>query len=560
MISRYNLSNKQEFCAGEWEEGCKSGSLNEIRCRERRKKRRCQSIIFLPMTFIRRYTALTFPDYLPTLRSFDTTSSISTLLKACTTTSTLEQVHARIIRKGLHQDHFIISQFLTLCNSLSNFSYTTSVFNGVSSPSTVLWNTYIKGYSENYSVSLTVSLFIRMKRSDAVPDKFTYPSLIKACSKVCGVKEGVAFHGSAVRCGVGGDVFVMTSLIDLYGKCGEILCARKVFDEMGERNVVSWTAMIAGYASFSDLVEARKLFDEMPEKNAVSWNAIISGYVKCGDLRSARKMFDEMPHRNRDVVAWSALISGNVKPDEFIMVSLMSACSQMGSLELAKWVDDYVRKSSIDVHRAHVIAALIDMNAKCGSMDRATKLFEEMPKRDLISYCSMMQGLSIHGCGPQAVSLFSRMLNEGLTPDDVAFTVILTACSRAGLVDEGCYYFESMKTDYSIVPSPDHYACMVDLLGRAGRLKEAYELLKSMPVEPHAGAWGALLGACKLHCDIELGEVVADQLFELEPQNAGNYVLLSNIYAAAEQWLDVSLLRNKMRERGIRKIPGCSWI
>ncbi|KAL6336657.1 hypothetical protein AAG906_035971 [Vitis piasezkii] len=561
------------------------------------------------MTFIRRYTALTFPDYLPTLRSFDTTSSISTLLKACTTTSTLEQVHARIIRKGLHQDHFLISQFLTLCNSLSNFSYTTSVFNGVSSPSTVLWNTYIKGYSENYSVSLTVSLFIRMKRSDAVPDKFTYPSLIKACSKVCGVKEGVAFHGSAVRCGVGGDVFVMTSLIDLYGKCGEILCARKVFDEMGERNVVSWTAMIAGYASFSDLVEARKLFDEMPEKNAVSWNAIISGYVKCGDLRSARKMFDEMPHRNvvsfttmidgyaksgdmasarfvfeeapeRDVVAWSALISGyvqngqpneavkiflemcsrNVKPDEFIMVSLMSACSQMGSLELAKWVDDYVRKSSIDVHRAHVIAALIDMNAKCGSMDRATKLFEEMPKRDLISYCSMMQGLSIHGCGPQAVSLFSRMLNEGLTPDDVAFTVILTACSRAGLVDEGCYYFESMKTDYSIVPSPDHYACMVDLLGRAGRLKEAYELLKSMPVEPHAGAWGALLGACKLHCDIELGEVVADQLFELEPQNAGNYVLLSNIYASAEQWLDVSLLRNKMRERGIRKIPGCSWI
>ncbi|RVX11905.1 putative pentatricopeptide repeat-containing protein [Vitis vinifera] len=339
------------------------------------------------------------------------------------------------------------------------------------------------------------------------------------------VKEGVAFHGSAVRCGVG-------------------------------EECVSWTAMIAGYASFSDLVEARKLFDEMPEKNAVSWNAIISGYVKCGDLRSARKMFDEMPHRNvvsfttmidgyaksgdmasarfvfeeapeRDVVAWSALISGyvqngqpneavkiflemcsrNVKPDEFIMVSLMSACSQMGSLELAKWVDDYVRKSSIDVHRAHVIAALIDMNAKCGSMDRATK-----------------------------------MLNEGLTPDDVAFTVILTACSRAGLVDEGCYYFESMKTDYSIVPSPDHYACMVDLLGRAGRLKEAYELLKSMPVEPHAGAWGALLGACKLHCDIELGEVVADQLFELEPQNAGNYVLLSNIYAAAEQWLDDILL------------------
>lgn len=448
-----------------------------------------------------------------------------------------------------------------------------------------------------------------MKRSDAVPDKFTYPSLIKACSKECALKEGVAFHGSALRCGVGGDVFVLTSLIDFYGKCEEILCARKIFDEMFFKNVVSWTAMIVGYASFGDLVEARKLFDEMPRKNQVSWNAIISGYVKCGDLRSAKNMFDEMPRRNvvsfttmidgyaksgdmasarfifeqapeKDIVAWSALISGyvqnsqpdeavkifvemcsrNVKPDEYIIVSLMSACSQMGSLELSQWVDDYVSKSSIDFRRAHVIAALIDMHVKCGSLDRAAKLFEEMPKRDVISYCTMMQGLSIHGYGAQAVGLFSRMLNEGLTPDDVAFTVILTACSHAGLVEEGCHYFESMRTDYSIIPSPDHYACMVDLLGRAGRLKEAYELLKSMPVVPHAGVWGALLGACKLHCNIELGEMVSAQLFELEPQNAGSYVLLSNIYAAAEQWLHVSLLRNKMKERGIRKKPGCSWI
>ncbi|KAK9289721.1 hypothetical protein L1049_007880 [Liquidambar formosana] len=200
------------------------------------------------------------------------------------------------------------------------------------------------------------------------------------------------------------------------------------------------------------------------------------------------------------------------------------------------------------------------MNAKCGNMERATKLFEEMPKRDIISYCSMIQGLSIHGHGAQAVGLFARMLNEGLTPDDVAFTVILIACSRAGLVEEGCHYFDCMRHQYSIVPSPDHYACMVDLLGRSGRLKAAYELIKSMPVEPHACAWGALLGACKLHCDIELGELVAGRLFELEPQNAGNYVLLSNIYAAADRWLDVSLVRYKMKERGIRKIPGCSWI
>ncbi|KAK3042817.1 hypothetical protein RJ639_001090 [Escallonia herrerae] len=193
-------------------------------------------------------------------------------------------------------------------------------------------------------------------------------------------------------------------------------------------------------------------------------------------------------------------------------------------------------------------------------MDRATMLFEEMPKRDLISYCSMIQGLSIHGRGAQAVGLFARMLNEEVAPDDVAFTVILTACSHAGLVKEGCHYFDAMINDYSIVPSPDHYACMVDVLGRSGKLKAAYELIKSMPVEPHTGAWGALLGACNLHGDIELGKEIADRLFELEPLNAGNYVALSNIYAAADRWVDVSSVRSKMSERGVRKVLGCSRI
>lgn len=448
-----------------------------------------------------------------------------------------------------------------------------------------------------------------MKREEGLPDRYTYPSLVKACSIACEVRLGRAIHGSALRCGVEGDPYVRTSLIDLYGKHGEIICARKVFDDMSDKNVVSWTAMVVGYVSVGDIAEAKRLFDEMPQRNVASWNAIIGGLVKLGDLKGARRMFDEMPKRNvvsyttmidgyakagdmvsakflfeqipdRDIVAWSALISGyvqngqpneavkvflemdsrDVKPDEFIMVSLMSACSQVGSLELAKWVDSYVSHSKIDLRQSHVAAARVDMNAKCGNMEWATKLFEEMPKKDLISYCSMIQGLSYHGHGNQAVGLFSRMLNEGLVPDEVAFTVILTACSHAGLLEEGWNYFESMKYEFSMVPSPDHYACMVDLLSRSGRLEAAYELLKSMPMEPHAGAWGALLGACKLHCDIVLGELIAARLLELEPHNGGNYVLLSNIYAAANRWLDVSLVREKMKERGVRKIPGRSWI
>lgn len=449
-----------------------------------------------------------------------------------------------------------------------------------------------------------------MKRSEVVlPDKYTYPSLIKSCSIRSKLREGVMIHGSAVRCGVVGDVYVRTSLIDFYGKCGDINCARQVFDGMFFRNVVSWTAMLVSYVNMGDLVEAKRLFDEMPNRNLGSWNAMVSGYAKLGDLTSARRLFDIMPERNVasftcmidgyakagdmatamclfeqapdiDIVAWSALISGyvqngqpyealkifhemesrNVKADEYVMVSLMSACSQVGSLEVAKRVDSYVNESSINLQAQHVAAALIDMNAKCGNMERAEKLFEEMPKRDLFSYSSMIHGLSMHGCGTQAVALFNRMLNEGPAPDGVAFTVILTACSRAGFVEEGCSYFDCMINKFSIVPSPDHYACMVDLLGRSGRLKAAYELIRSMPVESNPGAWGALLGACKLHFNIELGEEVASRLILLEPQNAGNYVLLSDIYAAADRWFDVSLVRCNMNERGVRKIPGCSWI
>ncbi|XP_057948799.1 putative pentatricopeptide repeat-containing protein At5g37570 [Malania oleifera] len=559
------------------------------------------------MTLLSRCTPS--PDKLLKAPSSCSLSFILALLRACKATRHLQQVHSRIVRKGLEQDHFIITHFICFCNSLRNLLYATTVFNRVLKPSLYLWNCLIKGQCDHSSAAATFTVFVRLKRSETAPDKFTFPSLIKACSNECAKREGMVVHGLTMRCGLDDDVFVRTSLIDFYGKCRGIECARKLFDGMHEKNEVSWTAMIVGYVNAGDVAEATKLFDEMPRRNIVSWNAMIGGFVKFGDLRSARRLFDEMPERNVvsftvmidgyakagdmasarllfeqspsvDIIAWSALISGyarngqpneavkiffemglrNVKPDEFIMVSLMSACSQVGDLELAKWVDSYLDRSSIDLHRAHVAAALVDMNAKCGNMERAAKLFEEMPRRDVISYCSMMQGLSMHGRGAEAVCLFARMLNEGLTPDDVAFTVVLTACSHAGLVEEGYFYFDTMISDYCIVPSPDHYACMVDLLGRSGRLEAAYELIKSMPVEPHAGAWGALLGACKLHGNIELAEVVAGRLFELEPHNASNYVLLSNIYAAADQWLDVSLLRDTMKERALRKIPGCSWI
>ncbi|XP_029122555.2 putative pentatricopeptide repeat-containing protein At5g37570 [Elaeis guineensis] len=537
--------------------------------------------------------------------------SVATLLSSCRTLRGLEQIHARIIRKGLEQHHLLATRFISLCDTLAAPAYATAAFARLAHPNLILWNALLAAHARHSAFSATLDVFNRLRRfSPLPPDAFTFPSLLRSCShEPASLTVGASVHAAVIRCGLEVDIFVCTALIDFYGKCREIEAARRVFDSMEHRNVVSWTAMVVGYLNSVDLDAARALFDEMPKRNVATWNAMIDGYVKSGDLLGARKLFDEMPERNaisftslingyakagdlasarllfeqskdRDVVSWSAMISGyaqnglpgealkifldmydrKIKPDEFVVVGLMSACSQLGSLTLAKWVDSYIAHCPIDVKRAHVLAALIDMNAKCGNMERASLLFESMQRRDLISYCSMMQGYSIHGAGAKAVDLFSRMLQEGILPDEVAFTVVLTACSHAGLVEEGYKYFELMKNHYIVVPSPDHYACVVDLLGRAGRLEEAYELIKSMPLEPHAGAWGALLGACRLHCNIELGEAVARRLFELEPQNAGNYVLLSNIYAAADRWAEVSKIRTIMRGRGIRKIPGCTWI
>ncbi|CAN4126415.1 unnamed protein product [Withania somnifera] len=533
------------------------------------------------------------------------------LLRASKSIKHLEQVHTHIIQKGYEQDHFIINQFISLCNAFSpDVSYATSVFEHVIHPNVYVWNTLIKGSTQKSSLADCFVILKRMKRSmNVIPDKYTFPSLVKSCSNELALREGQMIHGLIVRYGTDNDVFVGSSLIDFYGKCKQIEYARRIFDEMLVKNEVIWTAMVVGYVCVGDLLEARKLFEEMPQRNVASWNVMIKAFVKFGDLFSAKKLFDSMPEKDvvsfttmidgyakagdmasarflfdrlsdRDIISWSALISGyaqngqpndavkifhemmlmNVRPDEFIMVSLMCACSQLGRLDLANWVEKYMNQNSFDLNQVHIAAALVDMNAKCGNMERARMLFEGMQKRDLVSYCSMIQGLSIHGCGSQAVDFFDRMLNEGLVPDDVSLKIILTACSRAELVKEGLRIFNLMTNKYPVKLSPDHYACVVDLLGRSGKLKDAYELIKWMPVEPHAGAWGALLGACKLHCDIEVGEEISKRLFELEPQNTGNYVLLSDIYAAANRWLDVALLRQKMSEKGLRKIPGCSWV
>ncbi|PIA49979.1 hypothetical protein AQUCO_01300607v1 [Aquilegia coerulea] len=318
------------------------------------------------------------------------------------------------------------------------------------------------------------------------------------------------------------DVVSWNSMILGYAKAGDMRQANCLFEEMPERNSASWNAVICGYADRGNMEEARKLFNEMPRRSNVSWIAIIAGYSKCGNVGSARELFDSF--REKDLLSWNAMIACyaqnnkpkealqlfhemrkpdvNTQPDEMTFSCVIFACSQLGDLEFGLWIKIYMSRIGVALHD-HLATALIDLYAKCGCIDKAYEMFHGLKRKD-------------------------RWLSM---------------------------FFFSMATKHGLMPTTDHYGIMVDLLGRAGKLEEAYRLIKSIPMRPHAGVWGALLLACRVHCNVELGEIAAQHCVELEPDTSGYYSLLANIY---ERWEDAKRLRKVMEEKKVSKIPGCS--
>ncbi|XP_058080250.1 putative pentatricopeptide repeat-containing protein At5g37570 isoform X1 [Magnolia sinica] len=493
-------------------------------------------------------------------------------------------------------------------------------------PSVFLWTAMIRGYSSSSNDSLlkqALLLYSQMHRCLNAGDRplnFTLSSVLKACAGLSALHHGLQVHTHVVKYGFYSEPRVQTTLIHFYSKCGCIEQMKQLFDKMSGlgRDVQAWNTVIAGYTKLGDMQAARSIFDQMPEKNVFTWvemitgyansgqmdcayqlvdtllppgdrdavvcTAMIAGYAKCGDILAARMMFDKMTVR--DVASWNAMITAysqaglfsealhlfhlmlkttvgsKMQPNRTTMATIVSACAQLGSAELARWIEDYINSRGRGLLNVHTVTALIDMHAKCGDPDRAYELFQSWKDKDVICYSSMIEGFGVHGRGKEALRIFRQLQEEGLKPDSICFIGILSACSHAGLVDEGCHYFESMRNEYLIPPTADHYMCMVDLLGRSGRIEEAYRIITTMvpPVQPHAGVWGALLNACRIHSNSKLGEKAAWHLLELEPENAGNYVLLSNMYAKTRRWEDVAKVRALMRKCGMRKPPGCSWI
>ncbi|KAL5549410.1 hypothetical protein UlMin_004641 [Ulmus minor] len=322
--------------------------------------------------------------------------------------------------------------------------------------------------------------------------------------------------------------------------------ARLVFDKMSQRDVITWNIMITQLIKREDIEEAYGLFLQMPERNVRSWTLMITGFVRCGKPKKAIHLFLEME-------------KVGIKPNEVTVVAVLAACADLGDLFLGRRIHEYSNRSGFG-RNSRVSNTLIDMFIKCGCLDDAQTVFNKMEERTVVSWSAMINGLAMHGKAEEALRIFSEMIRVGMQPNEVTFIGLLHACSHMGLIDKGRQFFVSMTKEYGIVPRIEHYGCMVDLLSRAGLLQEAYEFILNMPIKPNGVVWGALLGGCKVHKNILLAEEAIKHLSELDPLNDGYYVVLSNIYAEAGRWEDTIRVRKMMRDRGVKKTPGCSSI
>ncbi|KAG0498179.1 hypothetical protein HPP92_002870 [Vanilla planifolia] len=501
-------------------------------------------------------------------------------IKQSRSLKSLKQTHARIIICGLSWDNHLAVKLVTCCSqTLYQVCYARTIFDWLfRSANVYLWTAMITCYSHQQSeVSKeAITIYRMMLKEGSCPNNFTISAVLKACSFLKATCEGRQIHAHSIKLGFVSSIYVQTTLIHMYTKFGWVQEACYLFDNMTEKNVVTYNAIIACHVSAGNIEAARGTFDQMSQRDAISWNTILYSYAYNGDVVAALQLFEQMPVKETN--SWNALIVGYshrgewdhclklltamqlnfATPNCVTMAMLMSCCGQLGALIVGRQLHGFLHKFCSPVN-SYVFNSVVDMYAKCGSIHESYSVFFDMPEKDIVSYNTIINGLANHGHGKEALILFWESLKRKIQPDVLTFLGILTACSQSRLLDLSPRYFECMRS-FSIEPSTDHYACIVDLFGRVGLVEKAYEIVKSMLSEPHAGIWGALLNACSIYCHVEIGRIAAQELFKLEPENPGNYIILSNIYARAHLWGGVKEVRCLMRGKGVAKNAGCSWI
>ncbi|KAK2414097.1 putative pentatricopeptide repeat-containing protein [Trifolium repens] len=475
-----------------------------------------------------------------------------------------------------------MNQFITASSSFSssNLNFATSTFTQIIKPNTLVYNALIKACVHCHSSNQALLHYIHMLQNGVVPSSYSFSSLIKACTLLTDSFAGKTIHGHVWKYGFDSHVFVQTTLVEFYSSIGHLCDARKVFDGMSERDVYAWTTMISAHVRNNDVESAAKLFGEMPErKNTATWNTVIDGYAKLGNVERVEYLFKQIP--SKDIISWTTLMScytknkrydevvklfdemvneGMVVPDEVTITTVISACAHLGALGLGKDVHFYLMVNGFGID-VYIGSTLIDMYAKCGSLERSLLVFYKLKEKNLFCWNSMIDGLATHGYAKEALRMFEEMEREGIRPNGVTFVSVLTACTHAGFIQEGRRLFFSMIEDYCISPRVEHYGCMVDLLSKGGFLDDALEMIRGMEFEPNGFIWGALLNGCKVNKNLEIARIAVRNLMVLEPSNSGHYSLLVNMYAEVNRWSDVAKIRTEMKDLGVeKKCPGSSWI
>ncbi|KAL4555673.1 hypothetical protein LXL04_038300 [Taraxacum kok-saghyz] len=505
-----------------------------------------------------------------------------TLLKRCKTLTSVTQLHTHILKAGLDSDSFIAGNLILHCATLISdaLHYAHSLLLHSPHPDAFMYNTVIRGFSDSDHPYSSFTTFIDMRRNsnNLQPDSFSFAFSLKAAANLRSYDIGIQLHSQAILHGLHNHLYVGTTLVSMYAECGWISHARNVFDEIPQPNIVAWNALITACIRCSDVKGAESLYKRMPVRDLHSSNIMLSGYMKSGEVHLAHNLFANMP--TKDDVSYSTMITGfshnghfheafnlfqqshrlGLPPNEVTLTGILSVSTQSGEFQFAQILHCYLQKSGF-VSRSIINNTLMDTYFKSGNTTMARSLFQKMPgKKNLVSWTTMVAGTAMQGHGQEAMELFHQMVDSGIKPDSIAFISILYACSHAGLLDHGCKYFSMMTNDYKIEPSYEHYGCMVDLYGRAGELEKAYDFITKMPIEANDVIWRTLLGACWIHGDVELGEEVKKRLLEVDPNDSGDCVLLSNMYASVGKWKDVLGVRKLMKDEKLVKTPGWSII
>ncbi|XP_073039857.1 pentatricopeptide repeat-containing protein At3g12770-like isoform X1 [Primulina eburnea] len=545
--------------------------------------------------------------------------SLSTILNATTGLRDIYQgkkIHGYLIKLGYEDDPFSLNALVDMYAKAGDLGDAVTVFDNITEPDIISWNAAIAGCVLNEYHERALELLEQMKRSGIHPNMFTLSSACKACAAL-GLEElGKQFHCYFIRMEMMNDSFVGVGLIDMYCKCRLVKDAVTIYRLMPHKDLVAMNAMISGYSQNGENGEAMYLFMEMYKEtmgfdqatilvvlNAIAdlqdvgackqihaliiksgyqadsfiVNSIVDSYGKSSQVLDAARVFEECP--NLDLPSYTSMITSysqygqgeealklylkllnmDLKPDSFVCSSLLNACANLSAYEQGKQIHVHVLKLGFisDVFAGN---SLVNMYAKCGSIEDAGCAFSEVPERGVVSWSAMIGGLAQHGHGKEALQLFNDMLKDGVAPNHVTLVSVLCACNHAGLVNEAGWYFETMKMNFGIEPTQEHYACMIDVLGRAGKLDKAVNLVDNMPFEANATIWGGLLGAAKIHKNLELGQRAAEMLYTLDPEKSGTHVILANIYASAGLWENVAKVRRLMKDSKVKKEPGMSWM